>query len=118
MQMEDRQVGTVLVVRPMEQALDAYAAAGFRDRMAALILDGNRRIVLDLGAVQFLDSTGLGSIVSSLKRLDGNGVLVICNAGEMVMDVFRLTRMDRVFPIVRTLDDALVVAGDPSRRAA
>ena len=118
MQMEDRQVGTVLVVKPVEQALDAYAATGFRERMAALIQDGNRRIVLDLGVVQFLDSTGLGAIVSSLKRFEGNGVMVICNAGEMVMDVFRLTRMDRVFPIVRTLDEALVVAADPSRRAA
>ncbi len=118
MQMEDRQVGTVLVVKPVEQALDAYAATGFRERMAALIQSGSRQIVLDMGAVQFLDSTGLGAIVSSLKRLEGEGVMVICNAGEMVMDVFRLTRMDRVFPIVRTLDEALVVAKDPSRRAA
>ena len=118
MKIEDRQVGTVVVVRPVEQALDAYAATGFRERVAALIQEGSRQIVLDLGAVQFLDSTGLGAIVSSLKRLEGNGVLVICNAGEMVMDVFRLTRMDRVFPIVRTLDEALLIAADPSRRAA
>ena len=118
MKIEDRQVGTVRVVRPVEQALDAYAATGFRERIAALIQEGSRQIVLDLGAVQFLDSTGLGAIVSSLKRLEGNGVLVICNAGEMVMDVFRLTRMDRVFPIVRTLDEALLIAADPSRRAA
>jgi anti-sigma B factor antagonist len=68
--------------------------------------------------VQFLDSTGLGAIVSTLKRLEGDGVMVICNAGEMVMDVFRLTRMDRVFPIVRTLDEALVIARDSPRRAA
>jgi anti-sigma B factor antagonist len=118
MQMEDRLEGTVLVVKPMEQALDAYAATGFRERMVGFIHGGSRQIVLDLGAVQFLDSTGLGAIVSSLKRLEGNGVLVICNAGEMVMDVFRLTRMDRVFPIVRSLEEALVVAKDPPRRAA
>ena len=118
MQMEDRQVGGVLVVKPTEQALDAYAATAFRERMAEFIQQGSRHIVLDLGEVQFLDSTGLGAIVSSLKRLEGNGVLVICNAGEMVMDVFRLTRMDRVFPIVRTLEDALVAARETPRRAA
>lgn len=118
MQMEDRQVGTVLVVKPVEQALDAYAAAGFREKMAGFIQGGQRQIVLDLGAVQFVDSTGLGAIVSTLKRLEGDGVMVICNACEMVMDVFRLTRMDRVFPIVSTLDEAVVVARDSRRRAA
>lgn len=118
MQMEDRQVGAVLVVKPVEQALDAYAATGFRERMAGFIRDGSRQIVLDLGAVQFLDSTGLGAIVSTLKRLDGDGAMVICNAGEMVMDVFRLTRMDRVFPIVSTVDKAIEIARDSPRRAA
>jgi len=118
MRIDERQDGDVLIVKPAEQALDAYAAAGFRERMAANILDGRRTIVLDLEMVNFLDSTGLGAIVSSLKRLDGNGIMVICNVGEMVMDVFRLTRMDRVFPIVHTLDEALAVARDPARRAA
>lgn len=118
MQMEDRQVGAVLVVRPIEQALDAYAATGFRERMTEYIHEGRRRIVLDLGAVNFLDSTGLGAIVASLKRLDGDGVMVLCNVGDMVMDVFRLTRMDRVFPIVSTVDEAVAVAEARNRTAA
>ena len=118
MQIEDRLEGNVLVVCPQEEALDAYAAAGFRDRMVQLIQDGHRDIVLDLSHVHFLDSTGLGAIVSSLKRLEGNGVMVICRAGEMVMDVFRLTRMDRVFPIVSSLEDALQVARRRMRDAA
>ncbi len=118
MRIEDRQDGNVLIVKPAEQALDAYAAPGFREHMAASIQKGQRTIVLDLGEVNFLDSTGLGAIVSSLKRLEGNGVMVICNVGEMVLDVFRLTRMDRVFPIAATLDEALAIARDPARRAA
>lgn len=118
MRTEDREEGDVLIVRPVEQALDAYAATSFRERMSSHIQNGRNKIVLDLAMVNFLDSTGLGAIVSSLKRLDGNGVLVICNANEMVLDVFRLTRMDRVFPIVRTMEDALNVAKDPARHAA
>ncbi len=118
MRIDERQDGDVLVVRPAEEALDAYAAGSFREFMSGRIQDGHRRIVLDLSAVGFLDSTGLGAVVSSLKRLDGDGVMVICNAGEMVSDVFHLTRMDRVFPVVRTLEEALAVARDPARRAA
>ena len=118
MQIEDRQEGNVLIVKPLEQALDAYAAPGFRDRMGELIQQGHRAIVLDLGDVNFLDSTGLGAIVSSLKRLDGQGVMVICGVHEMVMDVFRLTRMDRVFPIVASADEALALALERVRSAA
>lgn len=118
MQIEDRQDGSVTIVKPMEQALDAYAASGFRERVADIIRDGRRHIVLDLSVVGFLDSTGLGAIVSSLKRLEGTGIMVICGAGEMVMDVFRLTRMDRVFPMVATLDEALAVAREKASKAA
>ncbi len=119
MQIEDRHEGPVLIVKPMEPALDAYAAGSFRDHMAGHIQGGDRRIVLDLSHIQFLDSTGLGAIVSSYKRLEGDGTVVICHAGEMVMDVFRLTRMDRVFPIVRSEQEAVSQAGRYEiRRAA
>lgn len=118
MQIEDRREGEVLIVKPMEASLDAYAATSFRERMADHILQGNRHIVLDLTEVNFLDSTGLGAIVSSLKRLEGNGTMVICHANEMVMDVFRLTRMDRVFPIVGTSDEAVATAVAKIRRIA
>lgn len=118
MQMEDRLDGGVLVVKPMEQALDAYAAASFRERMAEFVQQGHRLIVLDLSHVNFLDSTGLGAIVSSLKRLEGDGVMVICGAGEMVTDVLRLTRMDRVFPLVATELEALALVRQRATRAA
>ena len=118
MQIEDRREGVVLIVKPMEAALDAYAATSFRERLAGHILQGDRQIVLDLAVVEFLDSTGLGAIVSSLKRLEGNGTMVICHAGEMVMDVFRLTRMDRVFPIVSSSAEAVTLAGAKGIRAA
>ncbi len=118
MHIEDRHEGPVLIVKPMEPALDAYAANSFRDHVASCIQGGDRRIVLDLSQVQFLDSTGLGAIVSSYKRLEGDGTVVICHAGEMVMDVFRLTRMDRVFPIVRSEQEAVNQAGRFERREA
>ena len=118
MQIDARQVGDVLVVSPLEPSLDAYGATSFREQMTAFVQQGNRRIVLDLGRVDFLDSTGLGAIVSSLKRFEGNGVLVLCSAGEMVADVFRLTRMDRVFPIASSVEQALLIAQQHQLKAA
>lgn len=112
MQMDVRHEGSVLIVSPKEQALDAYAASSFRERMSECIAQGHHRIVLDLGEVDFLDSTGLGAIVSSFKRLDGRGAMVICNAREMVLDVFRLTRMDRVFALAPSLERALELVAE------
>ena len=118
MQIENRLDGDVLVVRPKEPSLDAYAAPGFREQMNEFIQNGHHAIVLDLSDVSFLDSTGLGAIVSSLKRLDGRGVIVICGVNEMVMDVLRLTRMDRVFPIAASAEDSAELARQRIRRAA
>ncbi len=115
MQMEQRLEGAVLIVTPKEQALDAYAATGFRERLAEMIAQGHHQIVLDLSEVDFLDSTGLGAVVSSFKRLDGRGAMAICNAREMVLDVFRLTRMDRVFAISSNVEEAIESV---ARRAA
>jgi anti-sigma B factor antagonist len=63
--------------------------------------------VVDLGAVEFVDSSGLGALVALLKQLSGRGELVICGARETVMSMFKLTRLDKVFQIVATQDDAV-----------
>ena len=99
MQLEQRRAGETLVVAPLEERLDARVATDFKERMAELIASGNSKIVLDLSKVEFIDSSGLGAIVSSLKRMGGRGDLVVCGLQETTMTMFRLTRMDRVFQV-------------------
>jgi anti-anti-sigma factor len=65
MQLEQRNAGEALVVTPLEERLDARVATDFKERMAELIASGNSKIVLDLSKVEFIDSSGLGAIVSS-----------------------------------------------------
>ena len=55
--------------------------------------------MLDLGQVEFIDSSGLGVVVSVLKRLGPSGNLAIANANSAVRRLFSLTRMDRVFTL-------------------
>jgi anti-sigma B factor antagonist len=63
--------------------------------------------VLDLSGVEFVDSSGLGAIVSCLKRLGPRGSLAIAGAQGSVQRLFTLTRMDRVFPLHETVDAAV-----------
>ena len=99
MQLDQRRTDEALIVTPLEERLDARVATDFKERMAELIASGNTKIVLDLSRVEFIDSSGLGAIVSSLKRMGGRGDLVVCGLQETTMTMFKLTRMDRVFQV-------------------
>jgi anti-sigma B factor antagonist len=107
MEIEERKVGNVLVVLPREKRIDASVSTGFKGRMVDWINQGNRRIVLDLSEVDFIDSSGLGAIVSSLKTLGSDGDLVICGIRETVMGLFKITRMNRVFQIFASESEAI-----------
>ena len=107
MQLVHEARGDALVVRFVDRTFDAHAAASFRDQIDEVIGEGHHHIVLDLSIVEFLDSTGLGAVVSTLKRLNGRGMLVLCGLRDSVRNVFRLTRMDRVFTILETDEQAV-----------
>ncbi|WIJ23779.1 STAS domain-containing protein [Devosia sp. RR2S18] len=99
--------GDVLVVRLTEKRLDAGKAPLFKERIGSLIEDGASRLVLDLRDVEFIDSSGLGVIVSCLKRLGPAGNLAIAGASSPVKRLFTLTRMDRVFSMHDTPEAAV-----------
>jgi anti-sigma B factor antagonist len=85
--------------------IDVYTAPQLRERLIALVEDGARKVVVDLGRVEFLDSTGLGVLVGALKRLRGvNGDLSLVCAQERLLKIFRITGLDRVFTIYDSVD--------------
>ena len=99
--------GGVAVVAPTLRRLDASAAPAFRQAVVQVIEGGETRLVLDLAQVEFLDSSGLGAMVSILKALGSRGSVAVCNARGAVLSLFQLTRMDKVFTIVPTREDAV-----------
>ncbi len=107
MRMEELKNGAALVIKPLERRIDAASATGFKNTLGAWIQKGEKLIVLDLSEVDFIDSTGLGAIVSVLKSLGDEGELIICNPRETVMSLFRLTRMNRVFQILPSVEEAV-----------
>lgn len=102
-----RKENDILIVHPDVHRLDASVAVSFQEKMADLISAGHTSIVLDLSGTEFIDSSGLGSIVSSLKRMNNTGDLILCGISKNVMAMFKLTRMDRVFQIFSSEDEAI-----------
>jgi len=107
MEMKTWKEGDVLVVQPMVKRIDSVSATDFKGTMVDFINDGNLKIVLNLTDVDFIDSTGLGMIVSTLKSLGHDGVMAICCLSDIVKSLFSLTRMNRLFDIVSTVDEAV-----------
>ncbi len=107
MQIQEKRIGQNMVVKPLDRRIDASVAAQFKSSIVERIKAGGSTIILDLSNVDFIDSSGLGAIVSSLKAIGPAGDLVICGPQDAVMSLFRLTRMDRIFQIFGTEDEAL-----------
>ena len=87
------------IITVNESRIDASVAIQFKDAMRAVTNEGPALVVLDLGHVTFVDSSGLGAIVASMKQLGNSHKLDLACLTPDVAKVFRLTRMDSIFDI-------------------
>jgi anti-sigma B factor antagonist len=88
--------------------LDAHAAPALREVLDPLAAVPDCALVVDLGAVGFIDSTGLGVLVATLKHVrESSGSLDVVVSAPRVLKVFGLTGLDVVIPLHATLDEAL-----------
>lgn len=102
---EDR--GDFLLIRAAGDRIDAAGAIQFKDRMRELTQTADLRVVLDLSKVAFLDSSGLGAVVAAMKALGPGRKLELAELTVTVEKVFRLTRMDSVFTIHKSVPEGL-----------
>ncbi len=80
--------------------IDVYTAPKLRDKITELVAAGTYRIVIDLQAVEFLDSTGLGVLVGGLKKVRAHdGSLKLVCSQERLLKIFRITGLSKVFEI-------------------
>lgn len=107
MEIKEKSIDSITVITLVNNRLDAAEAPDFKEKLKYLIGQGKTLLVLDLSRVGFIDSSGLGAIVSCLKNLGNRGDLVISGVQDTVMDMFRITRMDRIFKIVSSEEEAV-----------
>ena len=99
--------GDVAVVALRGEHLDASIAEEFK-RDIAPILEANSKVVFDMGQLDFVDSAGLGAILSCLRRLSAaGGDLKLSEMTRPVRAVFEIARMHRIFDIFPTKEEAV-----------
>ncbi len=86
--------------------IDLMTAPDLKATIYEVLDSGVRDIILDMSEMDFMDSSGLGVLVSTLRRIrsEGGSICLVCQR-ESVLKVFSLTGLDKVFTIYSCLDD-------------
>jgi anti-sigma B factor antagonist len=104
-------VGNVSVLTLTDTFLDASNAPALKQRVAALA-ERSPRLVLDLGRVDFVDSSGCGAILTCLRQVNGlGGKLAVYGVTRPVQALFELVRMNRILEVFDTRDSAVAAVG-------
>jgi len=99
MLMETEKKNGLLIVRIKEKRFDARIASLFMDTIRSYVDDGAKKIILNFTITDFIDSSGIGAIVSILKSMGNNGSIAITNPSGPVLQLLEMTQMDNIFSI-------------------
>ena len=96
-----------LVVSLFEKRLESSIASEFHHQVADELHSDTKLVILDFEHLEFIDSSGLGSVVAIKKAAAPDTVIKIVSGNRDVLSLFRLTKMDRVFEIYDDIQSAL-----------
>ena len=100
--------GHVLVIELDGELMGGPEADEFRTIIDTAIKDEKNNVVVDMGKVNWMNSSGLGMLMSALTNLRGSGGdLKLANMTERVRRPIQITRLDSVFDDYETVDDAV-----------
>lgn len=96
-----------VLIHVREERLDAHNSGDLRDQIIKIIEGDTVDIIVDLSMVRFIDSSGLGALLSGYKNaILRSGTFVLAGLQPRVQSMFELTRLHRVFDIFPSAEDA------------
>jgi len=96
-----------IIIDPLETSLNASNSATFKNNILKMLDGSEDKIIIDLSNVDFIDSSGLGALISVLKSKTEKQELILCHLSKSVEKLFTLTRMDQAFKIEKNRDSAI-----------
>ena len=109
MQISERTVGDVVIVDVSGKiTLGEGGDVVLKDKMRSLIQQGNKKLLLNLGGVSYVDSAGLGEIVQAYATVNKDGgKLKLLNITKRIKDLLSITKLLTVFECHENEADAL-----------
>ena len=88
--------------------LDTNTSPGFEKKLFQAISDGSKNMVVDFKDIDYISSAGLRVILKAFKALQReDGRIMLCSMQDYIRELFEITGIDAVVPIVANIDDAL-----------
>jgi len=92
--------------------VDLYSSPEVRQTLMELTGKKTKHLLIDLSRVSYMDSSGVATLVEALQQTNGyKGKLILFGLEAMVKEVFELSRLDKVFNICGTRENALEKLG-------
>ncbi|MHB1457082.1 MAG: STAS domain-containing protein [Armatimonadota bacterium] len=96
----------------LEGEVDVYTAPQLKQQIIKILDEGKKKIIVNLEAVEYLDSTALGVLIGGLKRLrEREGSLDLICTNNRMKRIFEITGLDRIFNILASEAEALSSTG-------
>lgn len=105
------EVSQVPVVRVVGE-IDVYTAPDFKSAINKVIDSGATKIVIDLTDVSYMDSSGFGTLLGATKRIrPKGGAISLIGCSEAIERMLKITRLDTIFGMYPTVDEAVEALG-------
>jgi anti-sigma B factor antagonist len=106
MDIKEQRIGDMDLLT-LSGSLNAASAKELKERVGALVKENRVKLILHMGGVDFIDSSGLGSLVSSLRAVnERKGDVKVVALQKQVRTIFELTRLHCIFGIFDDVDAA------------
>ena len=93
-----RQVGDVTVLDAAGRITLGEGSSAFRDKIKELTVAGNKKILINMADVSYIDSSGIGELVSGFTTVtNSGGSLKLLNLGKRIQDLLQITKLYTVF---------------------
>ena len=107
MQIFQENINSIVVIR-IEGDIDLYSAPELRQKFEDAVLSGNKKIIVNMEKVSYLDSSGIGVIIFGLTFIQkSHGELVLVKINNSVLKLFDLSKITTFFNIYSTEEEAL-----------
>lgn len=108
MQLSEREDNGVAILMPSGKIMGGPDATILREKIHELVKGGKLQVVIDLAKVDWMNSNGLGILISGMTTLrDNNGDLKLANVTEKIQSLLTITKLITVFEAYESVPDAV-----------
>jgi len=108
MKLTSREIKDVVVLEPKGKIMGGPDATMLHDQLHDFIDQNKKKVVIDLGKVDWMNSTGLGILISGLTTLRNNGgELKLANVTDKIQSLLTITKLITVFECFNSVDEAV-----------